>query len=439
MTDSTDRSRPVYRGGATTYGEEHRAHARVESPRRVVAEAVGLGVVSTALWVAALPGVSRLWGRALAGLAPDLGAAGVRMALTDVGGVATVGVPYLDLEMGLPGPLALFASGLAVLALWLATAFLPERWRPGVYLARAVLLVHASAVAYFALWPERFPYALPDYLHGMTAAGLAVATATPVVLALVLHVQDLSLGRKAAFTALALGYSVVLVPLQYAVQGWVLAHATALAMPVLYLFGGVPLHVLTLVALYAWAMSWPGRLPALGVPDEGAAPLLLPVDARRQPAPRETPAFADPDPDDLVPSPAAGAPLASAASDTLDPSGLDTLDAVDRAALDGEAPPACDAPSARPALFTAGGDGAEVTGRLDLPPDAPAVDRAPVPDIPEWTSLATQTPGGAGALPTDLAVSTATAASAALAEPAGPSATHQAGPRHDPRPPVVEN
>ena len=373
MTDPAALRRPRYRGGATTYAQEHRAHARVESPRRVVAEAVGLGVVSTALWAAALPGVARLWGRALAALAPDLGAAGVRMALTDVWGL-TVGVPYLDLDMGLPGPLALFASGLAVLVLWLASAFLPERWRPGVYLARAALLVHASAVAYFALWPERFPYTLPDYLHGMTAAGLAVATATPVVLALALHVQDLSLGRKAAFTALALGYSAVLVPLQVAVQGWVLAHATALAMPALYLFGGVPLHVLTLVALYAWAMSWPGRLPALGVPDEAAAPLPLPVDASRQPGARDTgtPAFADPDPDDLVPALApVPDPLAGAARAAPDSLGLG-------------------APGAAPT--GASGDGATVNGRLDLPPNGPALSSVPAAGLPTWTSLGSITP-----------------------------------------------
>ena len=351
----------------------------------MLAQAAALGVVSTALWVAALPWVARLWGHALAALAPAVGASGVRMAMTDAWGLATVGVPYLDLAMGLPGPVALFASGFAVLVLWLASAFLPERWRPGVYLLRAVLLVHASAVVYFAVWPELWPYTLADYLHGMTATGLAIATATPVVLALALHVQDLSLTRKAAFTALALGYSVVLVPLQYAVQGWLLTHTTALAMPALYLFGGVPLHVFTLVALYAWAMSWPGRLPALGVPDEDLTPLPTPVDVDRAPvvnAPGgpsdiDTPAFEETDPDDLVltPTEAASAALPTAAAD---PFGLADLDLG--AALE------------RPTLFSVGGDGATVTGLLDLPPAGPTLPASTglttAPALPEWTTLA---------------------------------------------------
>lgn len=285
--------RPRYRGGATTYAQEHRAHARVESPLRVVVEALGLGAVSLAAWVAALPLVSRVWGHALAAVAPLLGAGGVRMAVTDIGGVA-VGVPYLALTMGTPAGWAVALSGLAVVGLWAASVLLPERWRPGVYLLRAVLLVQATAVVYFALWSDRFPYTLADYLHGMTETGLAIATATPVVLALVLHVQDLALWRKAGFTALALGYSVVLVPVQYAVQGWLLAQTSALWMPVLYLFFGVPLHVFALVALYAWAMSWPGRLPVLGVPTDApalptpadrAAPARLPVGLAQAGAP----------------------------------------------------------------------------------------------------------------------------------------------------------
>ena len=259
-------SRPAYRGGGATYAHEHRAFARIERRGRVVAEAVGLGLGIIALWLAVLPGVSDAWGRALAALSGAVHpSAEVVMSVHRVAGWE-VGVPHLALPMSTPGPVVLFAVGFAVLVLWIASALLPERWRPGVYLGRGALLVQASTVVYFALWPERLPYTLTDYLHGMTATGLAIATATPLLLALTLHVQDLSLGQKAGATALLLGYSVVLVPLQYAVQGWMLAYGTALWMPVLYLFGGVPLHVFTLVALYAWAMSWPGHLPALGTP-----------------------------------------------------------------------------------------------------------------------------------------------------------------------------
>lgn len=366
--DASAPSRPRYRGGATTYAEEHRAHARVERPRRVLTEAAVIGIVTTALWIALIPLVSRLWGHILATVAPGLGAAGVRMALTDAWGVVTIGIPFLDLSMGVPGPVALFASGFGILVLWIGSIFLPERWRPGVYLLRAVLLVHASAVVYFALWPELFPYTLADYLHGMTATGLAIATATPVVLALALHVQDLSIGRKVGFTALALAYSVVLVPVQYAVQGWILSHATALVMPALYLFGGVPLHVFALVALYAWAMSWPGRLPALGVPDTDSAPLPTPVDLDRAPLPsHDIPVYDEPDPEDLVPDATEAAMAAMRTS---------ALDLFDLGALDGAQA------LARPVLFSTGGDGQSVTGLLDLPPNGPPL------AMPEWTPLA---------------------------------------------------
>lgn len=258
--------RAVYRSGATTFAEEHRAFARLDRRARTAAEAAALTAVSLGLWVAAVPAVVRGWGHAFVALGSGLGVpAETVLRVHDVAG-AEVAVPHWDLAFAAPGPGLLAAVGLGTVVGLVLSRGLPERWRPGVYLARAALLVQLSAVVYFALWGDHFPYTLGDYLHGMVATGLAITTATPLVLGLTLHIQDLSLAQKAAATALAVGYSVVLVPIQYALHGLVLHAGTAVWMPVVYLFLGVPLHVFALVALYAWAMSWPGRLPALGVP-----------------------------------------------------------------------------------------------------------------------------------------------------------------------------
>ncbi|MBC15131.1 MAG: hypothetical protein CMM85_19445 [Rhodothermaceae bacterium] len=263
-------ARAPYRSGASTYALEHRAFARLDRRARTLAEAAVLTVAVTAAWVLALPAVARLWGHTLVVLAAGLDApAETVLRVHDVWGLE-VAVPYWSMAFALPSTLLLFGVGLGSLALFLATGFLAERWRPGVYLARAVLLVQLSAVVYFALWPEHFPYTLADYLHGMMATGLAITTSTPLVLGLTFYVQDLSRSQKVALTALAMGYSVVLVPLQYALHGIALASGTALWMPTVYLFLGVPLHVFALVSLYAWGMSWEGRLPALGVPAPAA-------------------------------------------------------------------------------------------------------------------------------------------------------------------------
>lgn len=262
---------PRYRSGATTFAFEHRAFAVRPGAARIVAGAAAGTVFALGAWLVLLPHVSRLWGHALAALAaalpaaPQAAAPRVVMALQHVGPV-TVGVPSLSLPTVLPSAALVAATAAVVVLLAWATHLAPESWRPGVYFARALLIIQTTAVVYFALWADHFPYTVAGYLEGMTATGIAVATAAVVVLGLTYYVQDIAVWRKALLTVLVLAYSAVLVPLQYAVHGLVLAQASVLFLPVLYLFFGVPLHVFALVALYAWGMSWPGRDVALGIP-----------------------------------------------------------------------------------------------------------------------------------------------------------------------------
>lgn len=262
---------PRYRSGATTFAFEHRAFAVRPGAARILAGAAAGTVLALGAWLAVLPAVSRLWGHALAALVAALppgavpAAPRVVMAIQRVGPV-DVGVPSLVLPTVLPSPALVAATAAVVVLLAWATHLAPESWRPGAYFARALLIIQATAVAYFALWADHFPYTVAGYLEGMTATGLAVATAAVVVLGLTYYIQDVAVWRKALLTVLVLAYSVALVPLQYAVHGLVLAKASVLFLPVLYLFFGVPLHVFTLVALYAWGMSWPGRDVALGIP-----------------------------------------------------------------------------------------------------------------------------------------------------------------------------
>ena len=260
-------ARPRYLGGATTYAGQHRAYARLDRPRRLVAGAVALTALVLAGWVAALPAVARGWAHALVWLSETLGLEmPVAMAVHDAWGLADIGAPHVVTQMALPGPLLLFAVGLVSAVLWIATHFVPETLTPGVYLVRLICIVQGSAVLYFSFWADAWPYTLPGYLETMTVTGLCLTTVAIPVLGLTYYIQDVSWAQKAFLTAVCLGYSVVLVPIQYFAHALLLTKVTALFLPVVYLFFGIPLHVLALVALYAWGMSWPGRLPALGTP-----------------------------------------------------------------------------------------------------------------------------------------------------------------------------
>ncbi|MEM1042530.1 MAG: hypothetical protein AAGI91_07855 [Bacteroidota bacterium] len=270
----TPGNRPAYRGGATTFLHEHRAFARVPNPARRFAEAVLLTLVTTGAWVAGLPWLGRAWGH---GLATIGGGNRVVMTIYEGWGGLAVGVPHLVLETGPPG-VWLWAVTALVTALLFALSFLiPDRMTPGIYALRALLLIQTSALVAFALRTEPFPYTLADYLQTMTATGLVIATVTPVVLGFIWHVQDVAWPKKLALAVIMQAYIAVLIPLQYVLHGLVLEQVTMLFMPLLYILFGIPVHVLTLVALYAWGMSWDGELVALGVPAEAPSASALPA------------------------------------------------------------------------------------------------------------------------------------------------------------------
>ncbi len=263
----------MYRGGATTFLHEHRAFARLPNPARRLTEALVLTLVTTGAWIAALPFVGRVWGYMLAAVG---GSDRVVMTLYEVWGGLTVGVPHVVLEAPLPGAWLWGTTALVTILLFALSFFIPDRMTPGIYALRALLLIQASALVSFALRAEPFPYGLTDYLQAMMTTGLVIATVTPVVLGFIWHLQDVAWPKKLALAALMQGYAVVLIPLQYAMHGLILEQATMLFMPLLYILLGIPIHVLTLVAIYAWGMSWDGELVALGVPAEATTTDLHP-------------------------------------------------------------------------------------------------------------------------------------------------------------------
>lgn len=251
--------RPAYPAGASTFLHAHRAFTRRPHGARVGLGAAALAVGLTAAWAAALPYVTLGWGHALAAVSALAGLPG-RVVMTPyrVLGVLPVAVPHLDWAAGPPSAAVWTATALAAAVLLAVTLLLPERFTPLAYLLRAAVLVQAIALGYFALWPDAFPYTLGSYGAGMMATGLAVTSAVPLVLGATYFVHDVGVGRKVLLALLALGHSVVLVPLLYAAHAALAAAGSLLFLPPLYLLAGIPLHVMTLVALYAWGMSWPG-------------------------------------------------------------------------------------------------------------------------------------------------------------------------------------
>lgn len=169
-------------------------------------------------------------------------------------------LPVVAALTPLPDARALWITGIAAAAVLLLSFLLPQRFTPLRYFLRLLVVVQVTAILFFALSPEPFPYRLEDHVFLQLTAGLVVMGLVPLVLGLTLHVFDLALWRKLLLTILVLVHLAVFVPLNVLVHVWLILHATAVVMPVLFLVFGLLLYIFGFVAFYGWALSWKGHL-----------------------------------------------------------------------------------------------------------------------------------------------------------------------------------
>jgi hypothetical protein len=174
-------------------------------------------------------------------------------------------LPVVATLTPLPDPRVLWIAGIAAAALFLLSFLLPERFTPLRYFLRLLVLLQASAILFFVVSPDPFPYRLEDHVFILLTAGLVVMGLVPLLLGLTLHVFDLALWRKLLLTVLLLLHLAVFVPLNVLLHVWLVMRGTAIVMPVLFLLFGLLLDVFIFVAFYGWALSWgaaPGRRDA---------------------------------------------------------------------------------------------------------------------------------------------------------------------------------
>ena len=170
-------------------------------------------------------------------------------------------LPVVAALTPLPDARALWIAGIAALAVLLLSFLLPQRLLPLRYFLRLLVLLQGTAILFFALSRDPFPYRLEDHVFILLTAGLVVMGLAPLLLGLTLHVFDLPFWRKLLLTLLLLGHLAVFVPLNVLVHVWLILHGTALVMPVLFLVFGLLLDVFVFVTFYGWALSW-GASPA---------------------------------------------------------------------------------------------------------------------------------------------------------------------------------
>ena len=165
-------------------------------------------------------------------------------------------IPSVNLEEGFPSPQLWWGTAtVCMLAFFGSYLIHPNRYLPAIYLLRAVILLQATALAYFAFIPVSFPHVLSDYVASNLFVGLMLLGLIPWILGVTYYLFDFSLVKKILLTFVIIGFFVIALPLQYLLHVNLIAHGSLLFMPVLYLVFGLFIDVMAFVALYSYAMS----------------------------------------------------------------------------------------------------------------------------------------------------------------------------------------
>ena len=254
-----------HRGGAIG---EHRSIRSLRLPGRRVAEGVAIAAGYTLLLALAQPWIALAWGEVVLWWARVLQIPGQwAPPAMETLRLWTMPVAEIDLQLAGNSPQALAGHGLVVVLLWMVAGWLPDAARPGAYLLRFAVLIHAASVLFFALWPGSFPHSAARHIAGGLRQMWALMLVTPWLHLATFHLFPFRLWQRLAVTGISLLYLLVLAPLLYASHGALLWQLGLVVMPLLALLLGVMVPILGLVALYGWAMSWhdpvrPGDRPA---------------------------------------------------------------------------------------------------------------------------------------------------------------------------------
>lgn len=216
-----------------------------------------LALGGLALLLVALPWIGDLWQFLFARVRDGLGGLDIPLTAQPLALPGGLGItlPSFEVVTPQPGAAALWAAGIACGVVFLASFLLPERLTPASYFLRLLATLQATAVAFFALSPEPFPYRQQDHVFLLLTAGLVVMALVPLVLGLTLHVFDIAFWKKALLTLVVMGHLAVFIPLKAMVHVWLIMNGTAVVMPVLFLIFGLLMDVMVFVSFYGWVLS----------------------------------------------------------------------------------------------------------------------------------------------------------------------------------------
>jgi hypothetical protein len=256
--DSVQRLRARGHLGGTI--AQHRAMWRQSLPLGRVLQSGLLALAFTGLLLWLRPWVGLAWGGELLWWMRGLRLVGY-FAPGDARTAGAFGmvVPVIAPELPLPSAFSPMLHGAVLLLLWWCTGWVSDAAKPLAFFVRLGVLVHAASVVFFMFWSGSFTHHVAGHVGSGLRQTWYLMLATPWIHLLTYYLFPFAAWQRALLTATTLAYLFVLAPLQYALHVALVWHVGLILLPVLNLMFGVMLPVVSVVALYGWAMGWRKR------------------------------------------------------------------------------------------------------------------------------------------------------------------------------------
>ena len=169
-------------------------------------------------------------------------------------------IPTVAFQGTAPSHLNLWTTTMICIMAYLLTYLIPRnRFMPLLYIARAIILIQATAILYFVFVPVPFPQIPEEYMANNLFMGIMLLALIPWILGATFYIFDFPILRKIFFTLIILAFFVVALPIQYLWHVDLVALGSLLFMPVLYLVFGLFIDSMAFIALYSYGMTRRGE------------------------------------------------------------------------------------------------------------------------------------------------------------------------------------
>ncbi len=245
-----------YRGKAIL---PHRAFQKLPLQPWTLISSAATAFVLTLTWLLLRAPVGRLWTAIFQVWLQWLRLPGAVTVAQSHGTYFEIALPRVSTEAPLPDAAVLMSVAVVALGTLYISLRLPGWMVPLSYFLRVMCFIQATALLYFAFFPQYFPHTLPTYVSMMLDSTMAFISAIPALMGLTFCIFDLGLARKVLLTGLMMFHLVVLTPLQYLIHVYVMVKGSLVFMPLLYTMFGLLPQIAIFIAFYSWGLSWPDR------------------------------------------------------------------------------------------------------------------------------------------------------------------------------------